>query len=96
MERLMIFSEANIYILSKLVALMRRETGHRYRLNTQAAINQLINEAARHTDVRIQTFYRRFLENLTPEQRDILVAAGVEMPSDFLPPPSAAKASGNR
>lgn len=96
MERLMIFSEANIYILSKLVALMRRETGRRYRLNSQAAINQLINESARHADIRIQTFYRRFLENLTPEQRDTLSTAGVQIPADIMPPQSTARASGDR
>ena len=96
MERLMIFSEANIYILSKLVALLRRETGHRHRLNSQAAINELINEAARHPDTRIQTFYRRFLENLTSEQRGLLSAGGVQIPADLLPPPVATRAAGNR
>ncbi|MHA7880395.1 MAG: hypothetical protein ACX931_11410 [Saccharospirillum sp.] len=96
MERLMIFSETNIYILSKLVALLRRHTGHRHRLNSQTAINQLINEAARQSDPHIQTFYRRFLDNLTPEQRASLAASGVHFPAEPTHAPGTARLAAKR
>lgn len=83
MEPLVIYNETNIYILSKLVALVRRENGHRHRLNNQAAITALIQDAAASADDRIHSYYRRFLENLTPEQRLTFKDAGVSIPDDL-------------
>lgn len=83
MESLVIYNETNIYILSKLVALVRRETGHRHRLNNQTAITALIRDAAGSADERIHSYYRRFLENLTPEQLAAFKQAGIDVPKDL-------------
>lgn len=83
METLMIFNETNIYILSKLVAMVRRETGHRHRLNNQGAITELIREAARSKDERIQSYYQRFLENLNSDQIRTFVGHGIEIPAQY-------------
>lgn len=83
MESLVIYNETNIYILSKLVALVRRDTGHRHRLNNQDAITALIRDAAESADERIQSYYRRFLENLTPEQLSTFKQAGIDIPREL-------------
>lgn len=83
METLMIFNETNIYILSKLVAMVRRETGHRHRLNSQGAITELISEAARSKDDRIQSYYYRFLENLNSDQIRTFVGHGIEIQAQY-------------
>lgn len=87
MEQLMIFSETNIYILSKLVALVRRDTGTRHRLNNQDAITHLLVDASRSSDDRIQDYYFRFLENLTPEQLVMFRAEGLSIPEQYMRKP---------
>ncbi|MBU2863698.1 hypothetical protein QWZ13_15895 [Reinekea marina] len=87
MEPLMIFSETNIYILSKLVALVRRDTGTRHRLNSNDAIKHLLHDASRTADERIQSFYYRFLENLTPEQLVSFKAEGIQIPDQYMRKP---------
>ncbi len=83
MESLVIYNETNIYILSKLVALVRRDTGQRHRLNNQSSITALIQDAAASGDERIHSYYRRFLENLTPEQLLTFKEAGIDIPKDL-------------
>lgn len=80
---LVIYNETNIYILSKLVALVRRETGKRHRLSSQETITALIQAASISTDDRIQSYYRRFLENLTPEQMTTFKQAGIQIPESL-------------
>lgn len=87
MESLMIFSETNIYILSKLVALVRRETGTRHRLSSNHAIMELLLDASRSSDERIQSHYFRFLENLTPEQLVGFREQGLIIPSEYMRKP---------
>ena len=41
-----IFSETNIFILSKLVALVRRESGNRHRLSDERAVTALLQECS--------------------------------------------------
>lgn len=83
METLMIFNETNIYILSKLVAMVRRETGHRHRLNSQSAITQLVKEAAQSKDERIQSYFHRFVENLTAEQIGSFIRQGINISNEY-------------
>jgi len=87
MEQLMIFSETNIYILSKLVALVRRDTGTRHRLNSNDAIMGLLSDASRSSDERIQSYYFRFLENLTPEQLVGFKGNGLVIPEQYMRKP---------
>ena len=87
MEQLMIFTETNIYILSKLVALVRRETGTRHRLNSSAAIMQLLGDACTSEDDRIQSYFFRFLENLTPEQLISFQSEGLDIPKQYMRKP---------
>lgn len=87
MEQLMIFSETNIYILSKLVALVRRDTGIRHRLNNNTAIMGLLHDASRSSDERIQSHYIRFLENLTPEQLIGFKGEGLLIPDQYMREP---------
>ncbi len=87
MEQLMIFSETNIYILSKLVALVRRDTGTRHRLNTNDAIMGLLSDSSRSSDERIQNYYFRFLENLTPEQLVGFKDNGLVIPNEYMRKP---------
>ena len=87
MEQLMIFSETNIYILSKLVALVRRDSGKRHRLNSNEAITGLLYDASRSSDERIQSFYLRFLENLNPEQLVNFKDAGLVIPDEYMRKP---------
>lgn len=87
MEQLMIFSETNIYILSKLVALVRRETGTRHRLNSNDAILGLLKDSAVSSDERIQNYYHRFLENLTPEQLVGFKDEGLVIPEQYMRKP---------
>ncbi|TCS43043.1 hypothetical protein [Reinekea marinisedimentorum] len=86
-NQLMIFSETNIYILSKLVALVRRETGTRHRLNSEDSIKNLLIDASRSSDERIQNHYFRFLENLTPEQLVSFKQYGLTIPSKYMRKP---------
>jgi len=83
-DQLMIFSETNIYILSKLVALVRRETGTRHRLSTDDAIKKLLLDASRSSDGRIKSHYFRFLENLTTEQLVSFKEYGLTIPAEYL------------
>lgn len=87
MEQLMIFSETNIYILSKLVALVRRDTGTRHRLNSNDAILGLLKNAATSSDDRIQNYYHRFLENLTAEQLVGFKEEGLIIPEQYMRKP---------
>lgn len=87
MEQLMIFSETNIYILSKLVALVRRDTGVRHRLNSNDAIMGLLMDASKSADERIQSYYFRFLENLTPEQLMGFREEGLVIPEQYMRKP---------
>lgn len=87
MDQLMIFSETNIYILSKLVALVRRDTGTRHRLNSNQAILGLLHDASRSSDDRIQSYYFRFLENLTPEQLMGFKGEGLIIPEQYMRKP---------
>lgn len=87
MEQLMIFSETNIYILSKLVALVRRETGVRHRLNSNEAIMGLLIDSSHSSDDRVQSFYFRFLENLTPEQLISFKDEGLVIPKEYMRKP---------
>jgi hypothetical protein len=87
MEPLMIFTETNIYILSKLVALVRRDTGTRHRLNSNEAIKTLLQDASISADERIQSFFVRFLENLTPEQLVGFRAEGLSIPEQYMRKP---------
>jgi hypothetical protein len=87
MEQLMIFSETNIYILSKLVALVRRDTGTRHRLNSNHAILGLLRDASNSSDERIQNYYFRFLENLTPEQLVGFKDEGLIIPEQYMRKP---------
>jgi hypothetical protein len=87
MEQLMIFTETNIYILSKLVALVRRDTGTRHRLNSNESIKALLIDASKSADERIQSFYFRFLENLTPEQLVGFRAEGLAIPEQYMRKP---------
>jgi hypothetical protein len=87
MEQLMIFSETNIYILSKLVALVRRETGTRHRLNSNQAIMGLLLDSSRSSDERVQSYYFRFLENLTPEQLVSFKEEGLIIPEQYMRKP---------
>ncbi|TXR54166.1 hypothetical protein [Reinekea thalattae] len=84
MDPLMSFSETNSYILSKLVALVRRETGDRYRLSSNASISQLLMVASQSSDERIQNHYNRFLENLPAEHLTAFKNAGVNIPNRFI------------
>ena len=87
MEQLMIFSEANIYILSKLVALVRRDTGVRHRLNSNDSIMDLLRGTSKCDDERIKSYFSRFLENLTPEQLVSFKESGLEIPIAFMRQP---------
>lgn len=87
MEQLMIFSETNIYILSKLVALVRRDTGTRHRLNSNSAIFGLLVDASTSSDERIQNYYYRFLENLNPEQLVSFKDEGLIIPEQYMRKP---------
>ena len=87
MDQLMIFSETNIYILSKLVALVRRDTGTRHRLNSNTAIIGLLLDASATSDERIQSYYFRFLENLTPEQLVGFKDEGLVIPEQYMRKP---------
>lgn len=80
MGQLMIFTETNIYILSKLVALVRRATGSRHRLNSEEAILKLLKESSRINDVRISGYYARFIENLSDDQLNHFKASGLAVP----------------
>jgi len=84
MEQLMIFSETNIYILSKLVALVRRDTGIRHRLINKHSIMQLLHDASRSSDERIQSHYFRFLENLTQQQLVSFGDQGLFIPKQYM------------
>lgn len=86
-NQLMIFSETNIYILSKLVALVRRETGTRHRLSSDESIKELLLDASRSSDERIQNHYFRFLENLQPEQLVSFKKYGLTIPSEYMRKP---------
>ena len=87
MEQLMIFSETNIYILSKLVALVRRDTGTRHRLNSNDAILGLLKDASLSADDRIQNYFHRFLENLSPEQLVGFKSEGLLIPEQYMRKP---------
>ncbi len=87
MEQLMIFSETNIYILSKLVALVRRDTGTRHRLNSNDSIMGLLLDTSKCTDERIRNYYNRFLDNLTPEQLVGFKENGLEIPTELMRKP---------
>ena len=87
MEQLMIFTETNIYILSKLVALVRRDTGTRHRLNSNESIKTLLQDASGSTDERVQSFFVRFLENLTPEQLVGFRTEGLNIPDQYMRKP---------
>ena len=88
MESLMIFTETNIYILSKLIALVRRDSGTRHRLNSNDSIIALLQDASNSADERIQNFFIRFLENLTPEQLVSFRAHGLSIPEQYMRKPS--------
>ena len=83
MDQLMIFTETNIYILSKLVALVRRDTGVRHRLNSHGAIIALLKDASRAKNQRIRNYYLRFLENLTAEQLIMFQHQGLSVPKEY-------------
>lgn len=87
MDQLMIFTETNIYILSKLVALVRRNTGTRHRLNSNIAIIGLLKEASNTSDKRIQSYFLRFLENLTAEQLVNFKNEGLDIPEHYMRKP---------
>jgi hypothetical protein len=87
MDQLMIFTETNIYILSKLVALVRRDTGTRHRLNSNQAIMLLLKDASASKDERITNYYFRFLENLTPEQLVMFKEEGLAIPKEYMRKP---------
>ncbi len=87
MDQLMIFSETNIYILSKLVALVRRDSGIRHRLNSNNAIIGLLLDASASSDERIQSYFFRFLENLTPEQLVGFKDEGLNIPEQYMRKP---------
>lgn len=80
----MIFTEKNIYILSKLVALMRRENGSKHRLNTEQAIFELLLEASMQPSERIQSYYHRFLDNLSAEQLNKFKKSGLNIPDTHM------------
>lgn len=84
MERPMIFTETNIYILSKLAALIRRDVGTRHRLNSHETILALLYDAARSSDERIQGYYCRFLENLSPEHLIGFRSTGLRIPDQYM------------
>ena len=88
MEQLMIFSETNIYILSKLVALVRRDSGKRHRLNSETAIYGLLEDASLSSDERVQNYFTRFLDNLTPEQVLSYRNQGLSVPDQCMRKPS--------
>lgn len=83
----MIFSETNIYILSKLVALVRKDTGTRHRLNSNDAILGLLKDASASADERTQNYFCRFLENLNPEQLVLFRGQGLIFPEKYMRKP---------
>lgn len=86
MER-MIFNETNIFILSKLAALVKQEDGRRHRLSTSASILMMLKAAADHQDDKVQEYYRRFLQNLTAEQVLSLMDQDVHVPAAYVRKP---------
>ena len=92
MEKI-IFSENNIYILSKLVTLLRREHGSRHRLSSEESVNKLLIEASHSRQKDIKQLFSRFLENLHPSHVQSYKAKGVKIPKEFdrdagfMPPP---------
>ena len=96
METLMIFTETNIYILSKLVALVRRDSGTRHRLNSNDSIKALLQDASNSADERIQSFFVRFLENLTPEQLVSFRSQGLSIPEQHMRKPGLIPSPLNR
>ena len=96
MEQLMIFTETNIYILSKLVALIRRDAGTRHRLNSHEAIFALLIDAARSSDEQVQGYYFRFLQNLAPEQLVGFRATGLLIPDQYMRKPGLLPTPMNR
>lgn len=84
---MMIFSETNIFILSKLLATLRATTGIRYKLNNQQHINQLVRAAADTDNPQIRQYFYKFLENLTPEQIAEFISAGVNVPETYIRKP---------
>ena len=96
MDQMMIFTETNIYILSKLVALIRRDAGTRHRLTSHETILGLLYDAARSSNERIQGYYFRFLENLSPEQLVGFRATGLLIPDQYMRKPGLLPTPMNR
>lgn len=87
MTQKIIFTEKNIYILSKLVALLRIETGERHRLTTNQTITHLLISASRSSNEGTIDYFHRFLENLTPEQLLEFRDYGLNIPSEYMRKP---------
>ncbi len=83
MERL-IFNETNIFILSKLVSMVKKETGIRHKLSSEVAVTTLLIEVADMPQESVSSLYHRFLENLTPEQIHELKGRGVGIPEHLM------------
>jgi hypothetical protein len=86
MER-MIFNETNIFILSKLAAMVKQTNGRRYRLSSEESILALLKIASDSQDDRIQGYYHRFLENLTAEQILLLMDHDIHVPAALVRKP---------
>jgi len=86
MER-MIFNETNIFILSKMAAIVRQKIGRKHRLSSESEIIELLHEVTEQNDQRLLAYYGRFLENLTPEQVVYLAENGVSIPEQYMKKP---------
>ena len=83
MEKL-IFNEKNIFILSKMVSLLRKETGNRHKLSTEQCITALLKDATQSRNPMVIDFYHRFLENLTAEQIREIQERGIDVPNSYV------------
>lgn len=79
MEKL-IFKEKNIFILSKLVSLVRQETGVRHRMSNNDSIVSLLKDVCKSAHPQIKAYFNKFVENLTPEQIQDIKSEGVDIP----------------